>query len=459
VNRYSLVVEAAPNAMIVVGPDGLIRLVNAQAERLFGYPRAEMLGHPMEMLVPDRFRQSHRHQRDAFSVAPATRALDAGRNLTGLRKDGREIPVEIGLNPIDTADGPCVLASLIDLTERRKTEDRFQLVVEAAPNAMIMVCADGLMTLVNTQAEQLFGYSRAELLGRPIEMLVPARFRTGHSAHRGGYQAEPLARAMAADRELSALRRDGSEVPVEVGLNPIDAADGPCVLASIIDITERRSTMAQLRQALAEKTTLLKEVHHRVKNNLQVIGSLLSMQIECVAGDSSLRALQDAHSRVFAMSLIHEQIYQSDTLTDLDFGEYVERLSERLFSAYCVDESRVRLELSVEPILLAMHRAIPCGLILNELISNSLKHAFRDGRDGVIRIALHTTENGRVELAVADNGAGLPANFRLEERQSLGLQVVRTLINQLRASLQLVSGDEGTEFRFSWEPGTETQVL
>ena len=133
-----------------------------------------------------------------------------------------------------------------------------------------------------------------------------------------------------------------------------------------------------------------------MKNNLQVICSLLSMQIECSDGDSSARSLNDAHSRVLAMSLIHEQIYQSETLTDLDFGEYVGVLSKRLFSAYCVDSSRVQLELAVEPIRLDMHRAIPCGLILNELISNSLKHAFRNGRAAgmLIQINLRITRVG-----------------------------------------------------------------
>jgi len=195
---------------------------------------------------------------------------------------------------------------------------------------------------------------------------------------------------------------------------------------------------------------LLKEVHHRVKNNLQVICSLLSMQIDCSGGGVVSHPLKDAHSRVLAMSLIHEQIYQSDTLADLNLGHYVELLSARLFSAYCVAPSRVRLELGIDPVYLAMHQAIPCGLILNELISNSLKHAFTDGRAGVIRICLRKPDAGHAELTVADNGIGFPANVRWDDGHSLGLQVVLTLIGQLRAELA-VSGESGTSFRFSWE--------
>ena len=206
----------------------------------------------------------------------------------------------------------------------------------------------------------------------------------------------------------------------------------------------------ELRQSLAEKTTLLQEVHHRVKNNLQVVCSLLSMQIACADGVLLARPLKDAHSRVLAMSLIHEQIYQTDTLADLNFGEYIGTLSDRLFTAYCVDPSRIRLELSVDLIHLDVDHAIPCGLILNELLSNSLKHAFRDGCEGVIRVSLKKTENGYVELTVADNGAGLPVGFRLEDARSLGLLVVRTLIHQLRADM-VATSDGGAMFRFGWK--------
>lgn len=206
----------------------------------------------------------------------------------------------------------------------------------------------------------------------------------------------------------------------------------------------------ELRQELAEKTMLLKEIHHRVKNNLQVICSLLSMQVAGAEGSACVHSLNDAHSRVLAMSLIHEQIYQSETLTDLDFGEYIRVLSERLFWTYCVDPSRLRIDLDIEPVRLEMHRAVPCGLILSELFSNALKYAFRDGREGVIRVVLKQADADRVELTVQDNGSGLPAGLHWESTQSLGLQVVRTLVQQLRADLSVSSGPEGTSFRFGW---------
>ncbi|HVW09905.1 MAG TPA: sensor histidine kinase [Bryobacteraceae bacterium] len=194
---------------------------------------------------------------------------------------------------------------------------------------------------------------------------------------------------------------------------------------------------------------LLKEVHHRVKNNLQVICSLLSMQIDQAAGLGCAAALSDAYSRVMAMSLIHEQIYQSESLADLDFGEYVEVLSQRLFATYCVDPARVSFEVSVEPVRLGMARAIPCGLILSELFSNALKYAFPDGRAGTIRVVLRRLPAGRMELAVEDNGCGLPADLDWQTTVSLGMQVVRTLSRQLRAEVSVRSGPGGTLFRFT----------
>jgi two-component sensor histidine kinase len=215
------------------------------------------------------------------------------------------------------------------------------------------------------------------------------------------------------------------------------------------DIDDLKHAQEEQRRSLQEKEILLKEVHHRVKNSLQVICSLLSMQL-ANSPDSFSSPLNDAYSRIQAMALIHEEIYQSDTLAHLDLSTYIEVLSARLFDVYCIDQSRIRLELSLEPVQMTLDDAIPCGLVLNELLSNSLKHAFPGGRGGVIRISLKSIEGGRVELQVADNGIGLPVDFRMDETKSLGLQVVQVLIAQLGADL-FVSGDAGATFRFSWK--------
>ena len=158
----------------------MIEMVNAQAERVFGFARDEMLGQSIEMLVPERFRGNHPNLRGAFFHDPKSRPMGAGRDLYGLKKDGSEFPVEIGLNPIETEEGPMVLSAIVDISSRKRLEERFRQVVESAPNAMVMISQAGMIEMVNAQAERVFGFPRDEMLGQPIEMLVPERFRGHH---------------------------------------------------------------------------------------------------------------------------------------------------------------------------------------------------------------------------------------------------------------------------------------
>ena len=254
--RFRLVVEAAPNAMVMVDPAGNIVMVNAQAERVFGYSRAELTGQPVEMLVPERLRSHHPGLRKTFLAHPRPRPMGAGRDLYGLNKDGSEFPIEIGLNPIETDEGTMVLSAIVDITARkaaelalRDSERRFRLVVEAAPNAMAMIDPAGKIVVVNTQAERVFGYSRAELAGQPVEMLVPERFRGHHPELRRTFFSDPRPRPMGAGRDLYGLRKDGSEFPIEIGLNPIETDEGTMVLSAIVDITARKAAAQALRES------------------------------------------------------------------------------------------------------------------------------------------------------------------------------------------------------------------
>ena len=249
--RLRLVIEATPNAMVMVDQRGRIALVNSQTEKLFGYSRQELLGQTVEMLIPQRFRDAHQGYRRGFFGQPDTRSMGAGRDLFGLRRDGSEVPIEIGLNPLRMPEGLFVLAAIIDITERKRAEERLRRVVEAAPNAMLMVDAKGGIVLVNSQTEKLFGYTRDELLKLPIEALLPQRFRGHHERYRQGFFAQPDTRAMGAGRDLFGLRKDGIEVPIEIGLNPLQTEEGAFVLASVIDITERLNAEKIVRAAQA----------------------------------------------------------------------------------------------------------------------------------------------------------------------------------------------------------------
>ena len=234
-----LIIEATANAVVMADETGRITLVNVQTEQQFGYRRDELLSMTLEELVPDRFRDRIRDFRRHFFAEPYARAMSTVPDVFGLHREGREFPMEVGLNPVIVNGQTQVLASIMDVTERTRAEERLSQVVEAAPNAMIMVNSTGRIVLVNSQTETSFGYSRDELLRMMIEELIPERFEARHGGYRKGFFTQPDRREMGAGRDLFGRRKDGSEIPVDIGLNPIQIMDEQHVLASIIDITER----------------------------------------------------------------------------------------------------------------------------------------------------------------------------------------------------------------------------
>jgi PAS domain S-box-containing protein len=219
-----------------------------------------------------------------------------------LRKDKSEFPIEIGLNPVVTVDGTLVLASIIDITERKKAEERFRLVVESAPNAMVLVNHEGVITLVNNQTEKLFGYERKELIDQKIEMLIPNRFHSHHPEHRDGFFQKPKTRSMGAGRDLFALRKDGTEVQVEIGLNPIETAEGHMVLASIIDITERKIQEESIKKQLAleiknkELEQFAYIASHDLQEPLRTVSNYMQLFEEEYAGILDNNAIKFIHS-------------------------------------------------------------------------------------------------------------------------------------------------------------------
>jgi two-component sensor histidine kinase len=220
-------------------------------------------------------------------------------------------------------------------------------------------------------------------------------------------------------------------------------------------VTESRvlgARQGELARNLKEREVLLQEIHHRVKNNLQVISSLINMQVRKLEAGSSRDALEQCQTRVLAIALIHEKLYQSKDYSEVHFAEYARSLAASVFHALGVSETQVTLELAIDDVPLGVDRAIPCGLLLNELITNALKHAFPGGRAGAVRVELARITGDRLRLVVSDNGVGLPAGVDIQRTGSIGLQLVTTLAEQLEATLE-ISGDRGATFQLTFSLG------
>jgi PAS domain S-box-containing protein len=339
---------------------------------------------------------------------------------------------------------------VIDVTEHRRAhEELVQLaaIVASSDDAIIGMTLTGVITSWNAGAERLYGYRACEVIGRSIALLIPPEC--------AGDQPAILAHLRKGERlkhvETVRMRKDGQRLQASLSIFAIKDGRGRIIGGATIarDITERMQVEAYLKTSLREKETLLKEIHHRVKNNLQVVSSLLGLQAQMIADPQLRVAFEESRARIQAMVLIHQQLYRSGTLAQINFAEYLRDLAARVVRSSRVGQGHVTLEINADEVYLPIETAIPCGLLLHELLSNCVKHGFPDSRSGTISVALGGHSPGLYVLTVCDDGVGLPPGLDVPTAASLGLRLVRLLAAQIHGTLTFESG-EGTTVTLSF---------
>ena len=325
-----------------------------------------------------------------------------------------------------------------DLKETTVSRAYLDKILRSMKELLIVCDAEDRIRRVNPSVLEELGYSEADLLGRRFDEVAELE---------SGEPAESAAEV----REMDLVAADGRRLPVTVSTALLEDESGRLegIVRVAQDVSDRRRAEAELRHSLAEKEALLKEVHHRVKNNLQIISSLLNLQEGELEDTLTERRFRESQNRIRSMALIHELLYRSEDLTRIDLAEYLDQLVHHVVRSYGPAGQAVRADLSIEPGAVDLDSAIPCGLIVTELVANAIEHAFPEG-GGSVAVSFRT-ENGCHRLAVADDGVGLPPEIDPERSDSLGLKLVTALARQLGGELEL-SVDRGTEFAVTYDP-------
>ena len=451
---FRALIEKSTDITIITDMFGMIQYVSPSLERVFKRTRDEVIGHStLEFLHPE----------DVTTLLTAmTEGLLANvpfKVITARFHDsegGTHILEFTATNLLEYPAVKGVVVNAREVTEReqiaqalRLSEEKYRLHFTYLNDVVYSYDTDGIITSVSPSIERVLGYAPDELIGQSLAVVTALPLLQPDYAEKA---LDESVRVLQGERIEGTLyeftAKTGELITAEISSSPI-FRDGQVIAAVNVarNITERVQSETQLRASLQEKEVLLKEIHHRVKNNMQIIASLLSLQAGTIEDPLTRAQFDDSQNRIRSMALVHERLYRSSDLSHIDFGAYLRDLTGHLIQGYHGKSHGIEVEIVADDIHLDVDTAVPCGPIVNELISNAFKHAFPAASGGKIEIAVHRDDQGAYHLSVQDNGVGLPAEVDLSESKTLGLQLVSSLTKQIKGTIEVYR-----------EPGTTVKI-
>lgn len=459
--KYKALIKASPEAIIATDLDGNITFVSPKTLELYGFEKYEdVIGeNGSKFIAPECLKKAKSdvkdilkgksHQNLVYQFIKANDTHFIGELNLSIIRNNKEKPESI-------------IFIIRDITEIKKAEEQIKQsniyhrgLIEASLDPLVTIGPDGKITDVNTATEKVTGYSRNELVETDF-----SDYFTEPKKAREGYQ-QVFKDGVVKNYELEIKNKEGDIILVSYNASVYTDENNDVigVFAAARDITEIKEAEKNIKASLKEKEVLLREIHHRVKNNLQIISSLLSLQSDYINDDEALDIFTESQNRVKTMAMIHEKLYKSDCLMKINFGDYVEELADSLFYNYRISPNMIKLRKNMDNVFFDVNTSIPCGLIINELVTNCLKHAFpwfkasksledspQDLEFGKYQIDIELKpDNENYILTVADNGIGFPDDIDFKNTDSLGLQLVNNLVDQLDGTITL-DKNEGTKF-------------
>ena len=444
--QLSLVTSNMADIICQTNKDGIYIYVSPSAKSVLGYKPMEMIGKSMfDFVHPDDVDSVMSCMNDAVG-----KCIAQSVQYRYMKADGSYVWLGTKGTPISSEEG--VIKGFVcnsrDITQQKNAEDalrdseeKYRTLIESAKDPISVVDENGIFLMINKEGARSLNQEPPYFLGRSLRDFFP------ESAEK---QIELIQKVFATGEGVEIempIKYNEMEKWYSVSIQPLYGPDNRIHSVHVIsrDITDIKETQIKLEQALKDKDMLMKEIYHRVKNNLMVISSLLNLQSRYIKDEEARGIFKESQERAHSMALIHERLYRSTDLKHIDFGDYIRTLAMDLFRTYVADPARVQLELEVEDVMIDINTAIPLGLIINELVSNSMKHAFPNTKSGEIRVEFKEDRNNCV-LEVSDTGVGFPSDIELGKTDSLGLQLVTSLTQQINGELEL-ERSPGTTFR------------